>query len=398
MTTIITFLNMLFAATIPVTHIAGYTAGICAAALAWPYRRPLLREPALGALGLMVLYGALRAAVSAEPSIGWGVVFGYTVHWILPLVLGYVGGKAVPALTPRFVTVMSVSFLALFAVTAVAYVGLMPGIVTVPGLGEFVFVESGLFKGLHSHIALAALCLTLVFVHGHLWSADRNRFSAVMAGACAVVLVLTGSRGYYIAAVISGAGFGLWYAIARRKYAQLLAGIACAAAVAVLAYAAVPTLRARLHGTGPQDNNVRERLALYSVAAAEIKDRPLFGFGPGQGIRQAAYFTRLEPDMRGVGRHPHLHSFYLNLTADTGTVGFALFAAVMITLLRRLWRTGAGAHHFSSALGRGLFWAFVGVLAGDLFDTLLLGPRVAMELFWLAGLALGSVPVRKDQP
>lgn len=397
MTTIISFLNMLFAATIPVTHISGYAAGVGALVVAWPYRRPLLAEPAVAALGLMIVYSAVRTIVSSEPAVGWGAVYGYIAHWVLPLLLGYLAGRAVPALMPRLITVLSAGFMALFAVTFTAYLGLMPGIVTIPGLGEFVFVESGLFKGLHSHIALAALCLILIFVHAHLWVENRRPFSLAVIGVCVVVLVLTGSRGYYIAAIVSGAAFALWHAVTRRKYKQLFAGIGLAAAVAVLAYAAVPTLRARIHGAGPQDNNVRERLALYSVAVSEIKDRPLTGFGPGQGIRQSAYFARLEPDMRGVGRHPHLHSFYLNLLADTGFIGCMLFAAIIVTLLRRLWRAGAGGPSYAATLGRGLFWAFIGVLVGDCFDTLLLGPRVAMELFWLAGLAMGGTVVGKDR-
>lgn len=397
MTTAIAVLNMVFAATIPVTHIAGYAAGVGALAAAWPYRRSLLREPVVAALCLMVVYTAVRAALSAEPAVGRGAVFGYISHWILPLILGYLAGRAVPALTPRLVTVLSAGFMALFAVTFVAYAGLMPGIVTVPGLGEFVFVESGLFKGLHSHIALAALCLTLIFVHAHLWLQNRERFSLGVIGMCVVVLVLTGSRGYYIAAVVSGTAFSLWHAVTWRKYKQLFTGLILISAVAMFTYMAVPALNSRIHGTGPKDNNVKERLALYSVAVNEIKDRPLTGFGPGQGIRQAAYFTRLAPDMRGVGRHPHLHSFYLNLAADTGAIGFMLFAAVVFLLLRRLWRAGATAQSWAAALSRGLFWSFVGVLVGDCFDTLLLGPRVAMELFWLAGLALGGTVVGKEQ-
>lgn len=397
MTTAIAFLNLLFAATIPVTHIAGYAAGGGALALAWPHRRALLREPVVAAIALMLVYLAVRTAASAEPAVGWGAVYGFVGHWLLPLVLGFLAGRAVPAVTPRLITVMSAGFMALFAVTFVAYAGLMPGIVAVPGLGEFVFVESGLFKGLHSHIALAALCLTLIFVHAHLWARTRGRFSLAVIGVCVVVLVLTGSRGYYIAAAVSGAAFGLWYAIARRKFKQLFTGFILVAAVAALTYVAVPALNSRVNETGPRDNNVRERLALYSVAVNEIKDRPLTGFGPGQGIRQAAYFTRLEPDMRGVGRHPHLHSFYLNLAADTGAIGFVLFAAVVLLLLRRLWQAGTGAHSWAGALARGLFWAFVGVLVGDCFDTLLLGPRVAMELFWLAGLALGCTAAGKER-
>ena len=48
-----------------------------------------------------------------------------------------------------------------------------------------------------------------------------------------------------------------------------------------------------------------------------FKARPLFGFGPGQGIKQKEFFEKLpEGERYFPNRHPALHLFYLNLAAD----------------------------------------------------------------------------------
>jgi O-antigen ligase len=163
-----------------------------------------------------------------------------------------------------------------------------------------------------------------------------------------------------------------------------------------LLYAALPGLQQRISHTGPRDNNVRERVALYQVAVWEIGTRPLTGFGPGQGIRQKQFFERLPEKQRTVQRHPHLHSFHLNLAADMGLTGTVLFTGILIVLLLGLKKVSVVSSGFERMLATGLIWGFAGVLIGDCFDTLLRGPGVAMELFWLAGLALGGTDTNND--
>ena len=398
MTTLIYMLNILFAVSMPVTHIVGYAVGLVALALSWKFRRPLVREPLVICLLLLLAYGALRTLFSTQPAVGAGAMFGYFSHWLLPLLLGYLLARISPEKTPRLVALFSISFMVLFAVSFVSYVGLMPHHFDIAGLGDFVLVESGLLKGLRSHISLASICLILIFIHVHFARGRQfRRLSFVVIPVSLIVLILTGSRGYYIAGILSFAAYGIWHALSTGKIKQLLFGVGIAVLLATAAYVAVPVLREQLNHTGPSDNNIRERLALYDVAVREIKDRPLTGFGPGQGIKQTAYFAQLALDMRTVNRHPHLHSFYLNFLADMGLVGFLLFIGIIYFLLRRLWCAGTSADAFTAALGRGLFWAIAGILAGECFDTLLLGPWTAMEIFWLSGLVLGSSIPLKEQ-
>ncbi|MGA2089977.1 MAG: O-antigen ligase family protein, partial [Endomicrobiales bacterium] len=340
---------------------------------------------------LLLGYGIVRTLFSAQPSVGAGAMFGYFSHWLFPLLLGYLLARTDLARVPRLVELFSISFMVLIGVSLISYVSIIPDHFVIKGVGDFILVHGGLLKGLRSHISLASICLILIFMHVHLGRSKKlSRLYYGVIPVALIALVLTGSRGYYIAAVVSFTLYGVYNAITTGKLKQLLFGIFFVAALAVVAYTSVPTLRLRLNHTGSHDNNVRERLALYHVALSEIKDRPLTGFGPGQGIKQIRYFSELEPDMRSVSRHPHLHDFYLNFLADMGAMGFVLFAGIIYLLLQRMWSAGRSTDAFTAALGRGLFWALTGVLIGDCFDTLLLGPWTAMEIFWLSGLVMGS--------
>jgi O-antigen ligase len=152
---------------------------------------------------------------------------------------------------------------------------------------------------------------------------------------------------------------------------------------------ASPGLRERIRTTGPQTDNVKERLALYQVACWEFQDRPIIGFGPGQGIAQKQYAERLPEPMRGVMRHPHIHSFHLNFLADFGIAGYLLFLSIIGIALVRLWQTASSSAIFIRAIAMGVFWGLIGVLIGDFFDTLMVGPSTAMEMFWFLGLLFG---------
>ncbi|OGS08419.1 MAG: hypothetical protein A2204_08240 [Elusimicrobia bacterium RIFOXYA1_FULL_47_7] len=131
------------------------------------------------------------------------------------------------------------------------------------------------------------------------------------------------------------------------------------------------------------------RVILYKVAFWEIRERPFFGFGPGEGVKQEKYFNMLPPEQQALKNHTHLHSFYLNFMADFGLAGFVIFILMVFYWLKTVWTAYHSGSNFNKAVSFGLFWGIIGILAGDSFDTLLRGPGVAMELFWLTGIVIG---------
>lgn len=383
-------LNVLFGVSMPFTHIGGYVTAGLAFLCVWYYWKDARRDAIVMLICALVVYGLGRSFFSADPQVGYAAMFGYLGHWLVPYILGLAARSEQDV--KRALGAYAAAMTVLVGVSVLAYIGFLPHVVG----NNYVLVEDSLLKAMRSHIALAALCLMITFVFAaqalvRTELSLRNR-AVFLSGAIAyaTVLFLTGSRGYYLAAVASFALFGIAWASYHRRWAVLATGIVAGTTLLAGLYFFTPTIKDRMHRTSAQDPNVVERLMLYRVALWEVKARPVTGFGPGQGIHQQEFFLRLPAEWQSVSRHPHLHSFYLNLAADFGLTGFAIFAALFAVMLTQLWRVSASGAGFLPAAAAGLFCGIVGVLFGDCFDTLLRGPGVAMELFWAAGLVLGA--------
>jgi hypothetical protein len=322
---------------------------------------------------------------SGDPAVGLGAMVGYLTHWIFPFVLGY--GIIDAVKLRRSLWIYFILFSAVLGLSLLAYFGLFPKVVN----GNFFLVEDGLLKAGRSHIALGALCVFIVFFLAgktvySVESGFRRFWPLIPAAIYLLALALSGSRGYYIAGAVAFVSFGAVYALKRGMVKYLLLALALSAAAGLLIYKFNPSVNQRINRTGLADQNVSERLYLYRVAAAEIKARPFFGYGPGQAIKQKEYFDRLPEAERSLNRHPALHSFYLNLAADFGLAGFAIFVIIMAYIFRGLAVIMKDKASPVNYLAFGLFWGLVGFLTGDCFDTLLRGPGVAMELFWVCGM------------
>ncbi len=134
-----------------------------------------------------------------------------------------------------------------------------------------------------------------------------------------LAIVLTGSRGGFLALCSVGAGLAL---LGRRRWAKALA-IPLAAA-AFLAWAPsgylqrMTTIRA-YH----LDSSARDRLSSWRVATRIARERPITGVGPGN-------FLAVYPRYRTDPRAPHVaHNSFLQLLAESGLPAALLFAALL---------------------------------------------------------------------
>ncbi|HWP64052.1 MAG TPA: O-antigen ligase family protein [Candidatus Binatia bacterium] len=187
--------------------------------------------------------------------------------------------------------------------------------------------------------------------------------AAGLAGACAIAILLTGSRGGYIgvaAALVVGLGLAVIRvagAEGRRGLGQVAGSggalglfgttprwaIAVAGAAAVIgAVAAGPALLARFAVGGADD-----RLGFWKTAILTFLDHPVTGSGPGTWAQLR--YAYLGPDDPTYAV-PHAHNLYVQVPAELGLVGTAALGVAVVVFLRGWWRrwrvapaTGVGA-------------------------------------------------------
>ena len=166
----------------------------------------------------------------------------------------------------------------------------------------------------------------------------------------------------------------------RKRAARLL--ICCLAGLAILAiiiiYLAPPgggtlwELSEILHGRA-QDGFGSSRVAIWREALRLFGERPLTGGGPDTfDARSLLDFERYVPET-GLTLSPHAdnaHSEPLGCLVNLGLVGFAAYAGLVVTALRR-WLRGSGPEY-----GAGL----VGYLVQSLFG---LGLCLVVPVAWI---------------
>ena len=159
---------------------------------------------------------------------------------------------------------------------------------------------------------------------------------AVAEGAAAALsgalLLLTFSRGGWLAAGLGLAALGALAAWARLPVARGRLGALCAAA-AIACAAAGPAVVERLRVSGDSaELGVAQRGALYRGVLDAIAARPLAGWGLG------SFQTAFPRFRRAGGYFPReAHSTWLHLAFETGVPGALGFALVVLSVL------GAGA-------------------------------------------------------
>ena len=196
---------------------------------------------------------------------------------------------------------------------------------------------------------LAGLCLLqlslaigVLAVEQRGWVRQGTKFAI---GLLVLVIVLTQSRG----AIIGLAAFGV---IGGKKYFKSMKAIFSILALAVLVYLIAPDSVWRRFSTikdatktevlDPElvdlatrqdQSSSQQRLAIWDVATTIVAENPLMGVGLG-AYPSAHYVVAQRPQFDRLARgFRDTHSTYLNIMAETGIPGFAIFAAmVMLTL------------------------------------------------------------------
>lgn len=208
----------------------------------------------------------------------------------------------------------------------------------------------------------------------------RNFFVRAACGAAgcfaALCLLYTYSRGNWLACAVMLAAFCLLFC---RRAALPLAGGAVFAMM-VGGQAALHRLSSIVSG---EDTSAALRLAYLKSTQWIIEEFP---WGVGWYGYRFVYpdYNYYLADTSVIMYH--CHNMFLNVLAELGWHGLALFLAVWAVFIYNAWRLAwHGREPWLQALGRGYVLAAMGMAVGGLTDHVYFNTQMGL-LFWLLGL------------
>ncbi|MDQ2677010.1 MAG: O-antigen ligase family protein [Actinomycetota bacterium] len=199
-------------------------------------------------------------------------------------------------------------------------------------------------------------------------------------------LVMSGSRGGFLAA---GGAIVTAFFVFKYRRAYVLAATAVIIGIGALAFLNVPDAWERMTDFN-EDNG---RSSLWTVGARMWEDQPVTGVGLNNFVVHSADYVREPGTLENtelVVERPHVpHNTYLQILAEAGVVGLALFLLVCAGCVRAAM---LAAREFEArgemglgTLTRGIVVATASVLAASMFLSATTDKRL-----WLL-LALGPV-------
>ncbi|WP_395657767.1 O-antigen ligase family protein [Nocardioides sp.] len=184
---------------------------------------------------------------------------------------------------------------------------------------------------------------------------------------------LVGLAGMLVVALVTGM-------VRARVLAGLMAAVSLAVVVVVMTLPGLVSVSLQQKGV-VADQNVSERLDLWSAAAQMTIEHPVIGMGPGAfSLEHQDYTTGLPDDVN----HPLdvAHNTWLEVSSELGLVGLAAFVAVLGLAFAEAWR---GWRRRGDPVGAAVCAALVGTALAATFVT----EQYYLPFWLLAALAVG---------
>jgi O-antigen ligase len=335
-----------------------------------------------------MIYGFIHACFCNYTKDAFEEMFTYLTSWLFPLLLGYLvidNNKK-----ENIIKILILTFTIILAVSVLAYFGLFH-----QKFAGFRLAEKGMhLQATRWHISCGAMCVLVscfTLIYGLFRENLLKKYKIILFSLTIffiICLYLTGSRGYYIAGFIVYFLIFLFYIIKTKKFIIPLFIILVSVLIIAGLYSKNKFMQDRIKNTSvTKEWSLTNRIDSYKAALTIFKNNVLFGVGPRQGVKQEDFY-RIMHLSKEQNTKRHLHSMYLNLLAEFGIVGFILFGIIILLIFKNLYISYKEEH---SILALCLLFAWISLLIGDCFDTVLRGPRVAMEYFWLTGLVLNKI-------
>lgn len=177
-------------------------------------------------------------------------------------------------------------------------------------------------------------------------SRAKRVVAAGLAGIILVTILLTYSRGAFV--TLAGVLILASYLRYVRPRWVLASALVVAISVPLLAPGYVRRVETILGAIGlvsrsasARPDYVTRRRATEMLAALHVAlDHPLLGVGPGQYVPfySVEYQTREDIGFQQINVPRDAHNLYLQMAAETGFIGLAVFMAIVLSLLFRLFR------------------------------------------------------------
>ncbi|MEW5961182.1 MAG: O-antigen ligase family protein [Chloroflexota bacterium] len=229
----------------------------------------------------------------------------------------------------------------------------------------------GTFQSPNSAAAYLSLLLapafSLLLTDSERW---MKRLAALAFGLGTIALILTLSRGGWLALLLAGAM--LYLAAWRRGWLAPSTRVAVAAVVGLLALIFYVFVFSRVS----RDDG--GRLILMDLAFRIIRDHPLSGVGANNFVLLIRRYAT--PDIENAWLYT-VHNMYLLIWAETGLGGLLAFVFFLVVTLQRGWQCWKLQDRFLSPLALGFAAAIMGHMAHMFLDFF--NDRPDTQLLWL---------------
>ncbi|MBR6267451.1 MAG: O-antigen ligase family protein, partial [Selenomonadaceae bacterium] len=221
-----------------------------------------------------------------------------------------------------------------------------------------------------------------------------SRIAAFVMGAVAVLmLILTGTRGAWLAFLVELAFIACFY----KRWRVLAAkGMLVLLALMAVLFSTVPVLQTRIETmANPNFQSNSERLLMWKSASEIVADYPIHGIG--QDVFGFEYNTkyiapeakeRSEPGKPETG-HTHPHNNLLKVTSEGGILGFCSFLLLHGYFFWRFWKMQRQEHSYMMiSYGMTAVLVALGLQLEGITDTNMNQVPIMREYWLLVGMLL----------
>lgn len=379
------WISLVFVEHLPAVGIGPNAAGVLVA-LAWlgtlRARRAVVGEllrrhrGLFAGLALLVVWATLSLAWARDPAV--------SVRELWPL---HVAGLIVLVVSTTVCSARQVRLL-MAAFVAGAVLSVVVGLVDRSLHGAALDGATRLQGGAGDPNFLAAALVPAIVLAAALGAGVRSAHGRLAIGVAIAVLAAgfaaTASRGGLVAAVVTGLAA---IALYRGRRLQVALFVVAGLCLAGASFAASPAAWQRVTSFDAKGNG---RADLWQVAWRMSGDHPLAGVGLNNFRARSSEYVRRPGALEFVdlvSERPRVaHNTYLQLLAETGAIGLALFVLVVGACLRAGWRAcrrfERAGEHALAALARASVLAATGVLTAAVF----LSDAADKRLWLLLGL------------